>query len=369
MPQIPQLQIPQMGAVSGGVDFAPLGQLGQIYQKAQQDQANKAAIAAFQQTGDTRALLGSGDMSLAKLGAELEQQKAAQAYREKTHADTVNYQNRSLAETARYHTGSLANQEATQKRLDAASDPTKQAQITVATEEAQRAGREKAAIARKMDPANPSTQAWILTGKMPREDAQPLTATDKKAILDADEAVSTNQAAIDSLTRASGLSSKAYSGLGAGVKGSITSQFGNATGEATEGLSNEVLTNALSQLKSTFGGAPTEGERKILVDLQGSLNQTDAVRQEIYKRARTAAEKRLEFNRQRAEQMRGGTYYKPQGGAVAPPTSTASSTAAAPVVSPTSAARSPQDTAAAEWATANPNDPRAAAIKQRLGIP
>jgi hypothetical protein len=56
-------------------------------------------------------------------------------------------------------------------------------------------------------------------------------------------------------------------------------------------------------------------------------------------------------------------------GSPAPATSTASSTAAAPVVSPTSGARSPQDTAAAEWATANPNDPRAAAIKQRLGIP
>jgi hypothetical protein len=81
MPQIPQLQIPQMGAVSGGVDFAPLGQLGQIYQKAQQDAANKQAIAAFQQTGDTRALLGSGDMNLARLGQSLQQ-----------HADTLRQQ-------------------------------------------------------------------------------------------------------------------------------------------------------------------------------------------------------------------------------------------------------------------------------------
>src|SRR4029077_13103234 len=67
---IPTLQIPQMGAVSGGADFAPLAQLPQIYQKYQQDQANKAALAAFQQTGDPRALIGSGDMNLAQLGVQ-----------------------------------------------------------------------------------------------------------------------------------------------------------------------------------------------------------------------------------------------------------------------------------------------------------
>jgi len=82
MATIPTLQIPQMGAVSGGADFSPLAQLPQIYQKYQQDQANKAAFAAFQQTGDPRALIGSGDMNLAKLGAELEQHKQAQAFRQ-----------------------------------------------------------------------------------------------------------------------------------------------------------------------------------------------------------------------------------------------------------------------------------------------
>jgi len=92
--------------INSQADFAPLGQLGQIYQKAQQDAANKQAIAAFQQTGDTRALLGSGDMSLVKLGTEMEQAKQAQAFRE-----------RQQAETERYHTGSLANQQATAARL------------------------------------------------------------------------------------------------------------------------------------------------------------------------------------------------------------------------------------------------------------
>jgi len=293
--------------INSQVDFSPLAQLGQVYQKRQQDEANKAAIAVFQQTGDTRALLGSGDMSLIKLGTEMEQAKQAQAYREKTHADTVSHQNRTFG-----------LQERTAKRLEDAADPTRQAEATVVTEEAQRKGREKAAIARGMDPANPSTQAWILTGKMPREDAQPLTSTDKNAILEADDAVSTNQAAIDSLKRAKTISPKAYSGFGAGPLGTVTSQFGGDAGIATEQLTNEVMTNALGQLKSIFGGAPTEGERKILLDMQGAVSKPDAVRQLIFDRAIAAAEKRLEFNRKRAEQMRGGTYYKPGGAAAAP---------------------------------------------------
>jgi hypothetical protein len=68
MATIPTLQIPQMGAVSGGADFAPLAQLGTIYAKARQDEADKQALAAFQQTGDPKALMSSGNMSLAQLG-------------------------------------------------------------------------------------------------------------------------------------------------------------------------------------------------------------------------------------------------------------------------------------------------------------
>jgi hypothetical protein len=39
------------------------------------------------------------------------------------------------------------------------------------------------------------------------------------------------------------------------------------------------------------------------------------VRQKIYDRAIAAMEKRQEFNRQRADALRGGTYYKPPKGA------------------------------------------------------
>jgi hypothetical protein len=183
--------------------------------------------------------------------------------------------------------------------------------------------RKQAAVANGLDPSSPGFQSYVLTGKMPREDAQPLTATDKKAILEADEMVLSNRAAIDSLSRAKALSKEAFAGPLAGKIGYATSFLGESSdlgksGSKTLQLENEITSNALSQLKAIFGGAPTEGERKILLDIQGSTSKPDNVRQEIYNRAITLAEKRMDFNRKRADELRGGQFYKPQGTARAP---------------------------------------------------
>ena len=116
---------------------------------------------------------------------------------------------------------------------------------------------------------------------MPREDQQPLSATDKKAVMEADEAVLASTNAIGALKEAKALSKKAYEGPTAGGRGYVSSLFGSEGGEATTDLTNVVMTNALGQLKSIFGAAPTEGERKILLDIQGSVSQPNSVRQKI----------------------------------------------------------------------------------------
>lgn len=189
--------------------------------------------------------------------------------------------------------------------------------------EEEAAARKRIIASQGGDPSTPQNQQFIATGKFPREDAQPLTATDKKAILEADEMVQSNQAAIDSLNRAKSLSKDAFAGPMAGKIGYATSFLGETSdlgksGSATLQLENEITTNALSQLKAIFGGAPTEGERKILLDIQGSASKPDNVRQEIFSRAIQLAEKRLAFNRKRADELRGGQFYKPQGSARAP---------------------------------------------------
>jgi hypothetical protein len=183
---------------------------------------------------------------------------------------------------------------------------------------AQTEQRKQAAASLGMTPEHPAYQGFILTGKMPREDAQPLSATDKKAILEADEGVMTARSAIDALKKATDLSAKAFAGPAASGRGYAASFLGESSdigkgGIATAELNNVVTSNALSQLKAIFGGAPTEGERKILLDIQGSVNQPHEVRVKIYERARQMAENRLRFNEQRAAELRGGQFYKSQG--------------------------------------------------------
>lgn len=171
--------------------------------------------------------------------------------------------------------------------------------------------RETAAAKYGLTPDDPAYKSYMLSGKMPREDQAPLTATDKKAIFEADEMVQASQAAIPLLQKALELNDQAYSGFAAGTRGALTGAFGNESGQATQELDNVVTTQALGQMKAIFGGNPTEGERAILLDVAGSSNLPPEVRKGIYERAMQAVQRRLGFYQQRADEMRGGTYFKP----------------------------------------------------------
>lgn len=199
-------------------------------------------------------------------------------------------------------------------------DPTAQGGVSADVEQ-----RKNAALQMGLTPDDPAYKSFVLTGKMPREDQAPLTATDKKAILEADESVQANQQTIDLLTSVitkdqSGktLNDRAGSGSTAGMqawaaRNDPTGFFNDATGEATTELQNIIMTQALGSLKSIFGGNPTEGERAILTDLQASVDKTPTEREPIITRAIAAANRRLAFNKQRADSLRGQTYYKPGG--------------------------------------------------------
>ncbi|GAA4121527.1 hypothetical protein ACFFTN_21015 [Aminobacter aganoensis] len=174
--------------------------------------------------------------------------------------------------------------------------------------------RQRAAEQYGLTPDDPRYQSFLLTGKMPREDAQPLTATDKKAILEADEMVQVTDTAMPLLDRALELNNQAYSGPMAGTRGYISGTFGSDAGQATMEYDNLVQQQALATLKATFGAAPTEGERKILLEIAGSSSQPPEVRRGILERAKQAVARRQQFYRERATEMRGGSFYKPGGG-------------------------------------------------------
>ncbi|WP_336802505.1 hypothetical protein [Kaistia sp. MMO-174] len=145
----------------------------------------------------------------------------------------------------------------------------------------------------------------------PAQRQQSLMAGDRKAVLEADENAQAGQGVINALTRAKDLNDQAYSGWAAGPRGYVSSLWGSEAGQATQELDNVVTAQALDQLKSTFGAAPTEGERKILLDIQGSVNQAPEVRKRIYDRAIAAAQRRIDFNRKQAAALRSGQYYSP----------------------------------------------------------
>ncbi|WP_085033943.1 phage tail tip lysozyme [Ensifer aridi] len=181
--------------------------------------------------------------------------------------------------------------------------------------------RKAAAAELGLSPEDPRYESFVLTGKFPREDSQALTATDKKAILEADEMVAANQSALDALSQAEGLSDKANSGWFAGARASVGNNLPDwmvpdiisspQSSQATTDMDNAIIGQAITQLKTIFGGNPTEGERNILLELQGSSTMPREVRKQVFSRARALAEKRLQFNKDRAVDLRGGTYYKP----------------------------------------------------------
>lgn len=165
-----------------------------------------------------------------------------------------------------------------------------------------------------IDPASPEARQYVKQAGVPQ-----MTPTDRKAVLDADKEIQGTDSVIGSLGEALNLNKSAYSGPLAGTRGYASSLVGAEGGVATQNLDNVVLGTVLPQLKSIFGGNPTEGERQVLREVQGSVSQAPAVREKIFQRALSAAKQRKEFNEQRANAIRGGTYYTPGGSPQAVP--------------------------------------------------
>ncbi len=337
---ITQLQIPGY-ATPQAIDWSPLANLGKVYEQAQAKRGLQEALAGGVDPNNPQSLSALAarvlpydstmGLSLAQLGNTAQNRQQDVSWRQQEAERTQQNADRSFGLQARSQTrldetaeeaspagraktaGSYGIQPNTPEfRSYVLTGKMPEANTTIAAQTTQ---RQQAAASLGLTPDNPGYQSFVLTGKMPREDAQPLTAGDKEAIRTADDMVMSNKAAIDSLARAKALSKQAMSGPYADKRGYAASFLGESSdigksGIATENLTNEVMTNSLGQMKAIFGSNPTEGERKVMLDLQGSVNKPDNVRQAIFDRGINVAQQRLEYNRQRADSLRGNTYYK-----------------------------------------------------------
>jgi hypothetical protein len=89
---------------------------------------------------------------------------------------------------------------------------------------------------------------------------------------------------------------------------------------ATREMENLLSRGALEKLKATFGAAPTEGERKILLDLEGIGAKSRAERDRIMLASFDALRQRREREAQKLKDITSGKYRekkqepKPEGG-------------------------------------------------------
>ncbi len=151
---------------------------------------------------------------------------------------------------------------------------------------------------------------------------RPMSATAQRELFDADENVLATESGINMLDQAIKLSPVAYEGVGASQRATAATMLPDAFEPkgTKETLEFDLLLKqqVLPQLKSIFGSAPTEGERAILLELQGSSSLPRATREAVLKRARQMANQRLQFNKQKAQKLREGSYFTEQPAATLP---------------------------------------------------
>lgn len=141
-----------------------------------------------------------------------------------------------------------------------------------------------------------------------------LSPTEQKELFEAEDQVNAGKNVILNLSQAKDLNDKAYSGFGAGVRRSIARNIPGVGGSegvtATTKLETLILGNGLDQLKATFGGNPTEGEREILLKVQGSLSMGPEERASVWDQAMQMAARRIKTAQAKMKKLQTGAYSK-----------------------------------------------------------
>ena len=135
-----------------------------------------------------------------------------------------------------------------------------------------------------------------------------------------DNALKAAQSARSGLERALTLSPQAYAGPGAQTRGWAAGFTGvdPKTADATREFNTIMGQQALVQLRSIFGGNPTEGERKILLELEANANMSRVERETLIRRALEAVQRREADAARRLEDVVRGNFGRTDPGFSAP---------------------------------------------------
>jgi hypothetical protein len=195
-------------------------------------------------------------------------------------------------------------------------------QMPVASQDnldAQVAARKKVAEQNGLKPGDPRYEAYVLTGNMPRQNDQPLSVTDRKIIVDAEDSVINFDNTISILARAKELNPKAYSGFGAGLAGTIGTSglpganlaFDPERAKASREFNQLMSGQAIEQMAQTLKGATTEFELKQFVEILGDPSTPPDIRARTIDRMTTLAQRQRDLAISRAKDLRNRDYFKP----------------------------------------------------------
>ncbi len=140
--------------------------------------------------------------------------------------------------------------------------------------------------------------------------SKPVSATEQKEIYEAEDTITGGLGSVRTLEEALVLNQQAYEGSLSGWRKTLGQLFSSDDPQyvATENFDNLIMTGALQSMKSIFGANPTEGERKILLELQAISSKPRPVREEILRRSLQTVKSRIARETQRLERLKGGEY-------------------------------------------------------------
>lgn len=262
--------------------------------ESRQEDARKAAQEALLSGGDTRSalarLIGAGDVHGATALAQFGNQTLDQEYK------------KGMLDVARMNADSA--------RVTA----TKSAPVIV-PKIGLPDGRTQPGI------VDPTTGNVTPIGS-PVGDEVKLTSADRKAIFESEDDLAKLDSTIAAIKRAKDLNPKVFTGIGAsylgaigtsglpGVNSIIDKDRSAATNEWNQIMGGEAIKN----MSATLKGASTDMELRKFVSLMADTSQPPQVREAAMNRVLQLAERQRQISADRMNQLRGGQYYKKDGG-------------------------------------------------------
>lgn len=185
------------------------------------------------------------------------------------------------------------------------------AQIRTREAEAQRLG---------LRPGTPEYQNYALTGRF--RDSPELSSADRKAIMEAEDQVPIIQNTLGQLQRARELNRQAFSGRLAGAATMIgTSGLPGAgllvdpeKAKASREFNQIMSSQAIEAMSATLKGATTDREMAQFKEILGDPSTPPDIRERTINRMITLAERQMQLQQSRIQQLRGRDYFRPGGG-------------------------------------------------------